>query len=164
LGFTTRGVVIIISIDPGASGGIAMLFSSGKLIVEPMPDTDRDIMDFILSSKLNYCDDKGYPIRAVIEKVGGYIGKPMPGGAMFNFGRGVGFLHGVLMMIGARIENPTPQAWQKCLSLGTSKGMTKNEWKNKLKQKAQQLFPEVAVTLKTADALLIMEASRRTSF
>jgi hypothetical protein len=158
---------MILAIDPGASGGIAMLFKSGKLIVEPMPETDKDIIDLVVDSLKCYQDDILPPEdrRCVIEKVGGFAGKDMPGSRMFSFGRGVGFLHGVMMSLNFRIENPTPQAWIKVLALGTRGTMTKTEWKNKLKQRAQQLFPQVnGITLKTADALLILEAAKRQVF
>jgi hypothetical protein len=59
-----------------------------------------------------------------------------------------------------RTELITPQKWQKKLGLGTSKGLTPTQWKNKLKAEAQRLFPDIRVTLKTADALLILEATK----
>jgi hypothetical protein len=47
--------------------------------------------------------------------------------------------------------------------LGKSSEHTKTEWKNRLKAKAQQLFPQQSkhITLKTADALLIAEYARK---
>ena len=49
----------------------------------------------------------------------------------------------------------------KCFQIGKSSG-SKTEWKNKLKAKAQQLFPvwSKRITLATADALLIAEYGR----
>ena len=51
----------------------------------------------------------------------------------------------------------TPAKWMKHYSnqVGTSKGLSKTEWKNKLKGLAQMLYPSVKVTLNTADAILI---------
>jgi hypothetical protein len=54
-----------------------------------------------------------------------------------------------------------PKKWQQALGLGSAKDLTKTQWKNKLKNKAQQLYPQIKVTLATADALLIYEAARR---
>jgi hypothetical protein len=54
----------------------------------------------------------------------------------------------------------TPQKWQKQLNLGKSEG-DKPEWKRKLKGHAQRTYPDLTVTLKTADALLILEAARQ---
>jgi hypothetical protein len=39
--------------------------------------------------------------------------------------------------------------------------MKPHEWKRKLKEEAQRLFPNMDVTLKTADALLILEYAIR---
>ena len=52
--------------------------------------------------------------------------------------------------------NPlTPTA---SFGLGTAASCaSKSEWKNKLKAEAQRRFPQLNVTLKTADALLIIE-------
>lgn len=40
-------------------------------------------------------------------------------------------------------------------SIGTSKGLEKAVWKNKLKGEAQRLFPSLSVTLWNADAILM---------
>jgi len=79
---------------------------------------------------------------------------------MFNFGRNHGFTLGLLSALYIRTELITPQQWQKRLFLGTSKGMSPVQWKNKLKAEAQRLYPDIKVTLKTADALLILEATK----
>ena len=53
-----------------------------------------------------------------------------------------------------------PQDWQKGFGLGTASACaSKRIWKNKLKAEAQRRFPHLNVTLKTADALLILEHS-----
>ena len=49
----------------------------------------------------------------------------------------------------------------KFYQLGRSTGYSKTEWKNKLKAKAQQLFPGEKVTLATCDSLLIAEYGRK---
>lgn len=93
-----------------------------------------------------------------IEEVGGYVGRAQPGSAMFKFGRHTGFVLGVLMALGFRVDTVRPQRWQKHLSLGSSRECaSKTEWKNKLKAMAQRKFPEIEVTLATADALLILD-------
>jgi len=57
-------------------------------------------------------------------------------------------------------EEVRPQVWQGALGLGhKDKSQPPSAWKNKLKSKAQLLFPEEHVTLKTADALLILHAA-----
>ena len=144
------------AVDPGKSGGIAVRYAGDKVQAYKMPPTEGDLRDLFVRL---YNPDN--PTVAYVEKVGGYIGGPgAPGSAMFNFGRNHGFTLGVLSALYIRTELITPQQWQKRLSLGTSKGMKPTEWKNKLKAEAQRRFPDMTVTLYTADALLILEATR----
>lgn len=116
-----------------------------------MPETEGDILGFL--KRFN-------PIEHTVwlEEVGGYVGKAQPGSAMFTFGRNTGFLIGVLMALGFRLEMVRPQTWQKRLGIGTSRTCaSKTEWKNKLKAVAQRKFPSATVTLATSDALLILD-------
>jgi hypothetical protein len=53
------------------------------------------------------------------------------------------------------IEVP-PQRWQKTIQAGTSKTHG-TRWKAHLKQLAQQRQPGILITLKTSDAVLILE-------
>lgn len=144
----------MLAIDPGASGGIASVTINGMVDAIKMPETEGDVLEKLKNLKV-------YHDTIIIEQVGGYVGGAgSPGSAMFNFGRGFGFLLGVAMTLGYKIIMVRPQTWQKALSLGNSKGMTKTEWKNKLKAEAQRRFPKLSVTLSTADALLILEYGR----
>jgi hypothetical protein len=147
----------MVAIDPGASGGIASVTINGMVDAIKMPETEGDVLEKLKNLRV-------YHDTILIEQVGGYVGGAgSPGSAMFNFGRGFGFLLGVSMTLGYRIIMVRPQTWQKALSLGNSKGMTKTEWKNKLKAEAQRRFPKLSVTLSTADALLILEYGRSES-
>jgi hypothetical protein len=131
------------------SGGLAH-FAGNQVILEPMPTTDRDIRDVLVNflSQSDVC---------YIEKVGGYIGgKGAPGSAMFNFGRNVGFLHGLIAASKTRVIEVPPQRWQKTIGAGTSKTHGKG-WKSHLKGLAQQRQPSLNITLKTADAVLLLE-------
>ena len=77
---------------------------------------------------------------------------------MFKFGENCGFMKGVVQTLGIKLELVRPQVWQKAFGLGTAAGCaSKTVWKNKLKAEAQRRFPHLSVTLKTADALLILE-------
>lgn len=91
-----------------------------------------------------------------IEDVGGFIaGNPAPGSAMFNFGFNCGMIRGFCLGLGFRVQLVRPQVWQKHFGLGKKKDYG-SKWKSHLKQKAEQLFPDQKVTLKTADCLLIL--------
>jgi hypothetical protein len=145
---------MIIAIDPGKSGGFAYGVDLAAPQVCNMPDTLGDLATLL----------RQFPSGGVVylEKVGGYAGgRGAPGSAMFNFGKGVGHLEAIAYMQGFEMRQVAPQKWQRALSLGNSNGMSKTEWKNKLKERAQQLYPKVTVTLATADALLIYHAAHR---
>lgn len=178
-----------IVIDPGSDGGI-VVGENSSVVAHPMPDTDKDVID-LLRETIDRANFEGKEVVVTIEKVSGFAGGDgQPGSAMFNFGFGSGVIYGALYMANVRIEEITPQKWQKGLSLGTKEharytgnmadlspaqqkelkkklaaqnAKYKTEWKNKLKAEAQRLFPNQKVTLKTADALLIYEYARRFS-
>jgi hypothetical protein len=146
-------VSIYLGIDPGASGGLAAS-NGGLWSITPMPATERDIWNWIVDC---------HALRAVIEKVGGYIaGNPSPGSAMFKFGLSYGGLRMALIAASIPFDEVTPQRWQKTLGISPrGKTESKSQFKNRLKGKAQQLFPQVNVTLATADAVLLAEYCRR---
>ena len=138
----------IIGIDPGVSGGIAVLKGS-QLAVYNMPETYPDIYNLLASLK-------GENIVAVLEDVGhGIPGQSSKATAVFA--RHNGHLEMALYALGIRTIKVTPQKWQRYYSnsLGKSSQHEKREWKNMLKGLAQQMFPSEKVTLKTSDAILI---------
>lgn len=155
----------LIAIDPGKNGGIAFGFvhslQSGQVLAFAMPDTDGDVLD-LLKNRILADHAEGSESIVYLEHVGGYAGGAgSPGSAMFNFGQGFGFLKGAVMALGVRLELVKPQLWQKSFHLGTASACaSKTEWKNKLKVEAQRRFPGIKVTLKTADALLILDWAR----
>lgn len=145
----------IMGIDPGKNGGICILDQSGEVLtLIKMPATPGDLYNFLVEhSDCNAC---------VLEKVGGMPGNG--GSAMFNFGKGYGWLEMALIACKIKTVTVTPQKWQKYYQLGSSSSCTHTEWKNKLKAKAQQLFPSLGkkITLVTCDAMLIAEYGRNT--
>lgn len=139
-----------IGIDPGLSGGIAVIFSDGSApVVHKMPETERDVWDCINEwSGCNYATP-----RAAIEAV---HAMPKQGvTSTFTFGKGYGALRMALTAAAIPFRDVTPRTWQKelgCLTGGD---------KNVSKAKAQQLFPSIKITHAIADALLIAEWLRR---
>lgn len=143
-----------IGIDPGKHGGIAVMGADGEVLdVVKMPETPQDLLDFLE----HYKDDS----FCTLERVGGMPGNG--GSAMFNFGKGYGHLQMALLALHIPTEDVTPNKWEKTYQLGSSGKYTKTEWKNRLKAKAQQMFPHLGkkITLATCDALLICEYGRR---
>jgi hypothetical protein len=139
-----------LGIDPGVSGGIAMLDERGTVIrAIRMPETEKDVLD-----ALDPGVEHGICRHAVIERVGAFPGMGVV--SAFTFGRGFGRL---LMALTARrypFDVVAPAVWQAALSCRSGGD------KNITKRRAQQLFPLVTVTHALADALLITEFCRRT--
>jgi hypothetical protein len=154
-----------LGVDPGASGGLASIYlpeGNGFFVTKlaivkavPMPQGDLEKLEWFegFHPGITFC---------CIEKVSGFIGSPQPGSAMFKFGCGYGKL--LMALLAAKIphEEVVPRTWQSKLGIAPRKrSESKTQFKNRLKSKAQQLFPNVKVTLATADALLIAEYCRR---
>ncbi len=153
-----RGLVVILAIDPGASGGIAYKLPDSTAACFPMPETDGDLADEL--------DELLHQLPAAtcyLEDLVKFAGRNMPSSAMAVYARNFGYIEGLLTGLNVKIIRVKPQEWQKGLGLGTSRGGTKTEWKNKLKGEAQRLFPHLRrqITLKTSDALLILEYGMR---
>lgn len=145
-------MTLILGIDPGMSGGLAVLPVDTS--VEPMAIkfgdlTEREIADLFWKTFL----DSGEQVFAYIERV---HSMPKQGVASsFKFGMNYGFLRGCLVTVGIPFEELTPQRWQKLMGC-----MTKGD-KNVSKARAQQLFPKMKITHAVADALLIAYCGRR---
>lgn len=148
----------IIAIDPGASGGLAVRDFKGDVSTWPMCETDGDLRQLL--GEINSASKiEAVECVAVIEDLVKFAGKGQAGASAIVYGRNHGFIEGVLAGLGIRIERVRCQKWQKELGLGTRGELSKTEWKNKAKAMAQRLYPALngAITLKTADALLILE-------
>lgn len=145
-----KGAVIVIGIDPGFAGGISVMDSAHKVLeVSNMPETPMDIFMFLKkyqsSGAVAYIED---------------VGKGMPGqssSATAKFARHNGHLEMALLALQIPAVKVLPSRWERTYGLGSSSAYGKEEWKRRLKMKAQELFPDLGkkVTLKTCDALLI---------
>lgn len=145
-------MIRILGIDPGASGGIAEIYSNGIVAAYPMPD-DADLRE-ILHTFARSASMEGVRAVCFLELVSGYIaGKPAPGSAMFNFGDGYGYIRGLLAAFAIETHLVRPQTWQA--GIPGARGVEKPARKRALKEHAARLFPSVKVTFKTADALCI---------
>ena len=142
----------IIAIDPGNNGGITIYSAEDKKVIESikMPATPQELLNIL----------KIYSFNSVcyLEKVQGLPG--MSGGGMFTFGRGYGHLEMALLCCKIPTVSVTPQKWQKELQLGNRGNKSTTEWKNKLKAKAEQLFPYLRITLAVSDSLLILQYAK----
>lgn len=151
---------VIVAIDPGLSGGIAWRDQDGEAGAVPMPDTEGDIADVLRTLKVRAA---GKPV-AVIEDVPWVVGTRVNPAATAKLHRNVGYLHGVLHTLGFPIIRVLPRTWQSAFGLGTRRAAGSDTvWKNKLKAEAQRRYPALDVTLKTADALLLLDYAERST-
>ena len=135
-----------IGIDPGKSGGIALIHGD-YYDAWKMPGTERDLWELLAHLVL---DQKS---TAIIEHVHAMPKNGSTGS--FKLGQSYGFLRACLIGLGVPFDQASPAKWQRAMGC-----LTKGD-KNVTKQKAQQLFPDIRVTHATADALLIAEYCRR---
>lgn len=150
---------VYIGVDPGASGGIAMIKDNGEMFLyAAMPQTERDIAEvFKAVSGSTTIDYKG-----TIEAVHAMPGQGVT--SMFSFGRNYGFLRGCLISHGISFRETTPKEWQRAVGIFAKKGEVKKDHKMRCLAKAQQMFPEVTLwstprskgaQLAVCDAMLI---------
>lgn len=153
-----------IGVDPGASGAVVGITEDGDIRqIRFGKATQQEIWSFLESLSFEY------QCFATIEHVGAMPGQGVS--SMFSFGMSTGFIHGLLTAARIPFELRVSRSWQKALGItprfkpkkgepGTEE--TKPEFKKRLKQKAEQLFPKEKITTDTADAYLISEYTRRT--
>lgn len=173
--------MIIVAVDPGKSGAIVKLDSSGApLSVEPMPlvtsTKGRDEYDERrLAEMLDFMDGHGPERRIVYEAL--QTLPPKMGGGVANFQRGlaVGLLRGVCAALGFASIAYRPQIWQREMLAGT----LGDDTKQRAIIAAGRLFPGTCLVCLgvgglhvdhgrrtkprdgAADALLLAEFARR---
>ena len=141
----------LIGIDPGANGGFMARVGDAEVFTGSLPETEGDLLSLLEMLAATPSSRRVAYLEALVK----FTGSPMPSSAMAVYASNWGFLKGVLMAHKFQLVLVTPQAWQKALGMGTSKGMPKTAWKNKLKSEGQRLYPGVKITLANADAALI---------
>jgi hypothetical protein len=178
-----RDVVVTIAIDPGASGGICCLKETRVLqrievlSLCSMPDKERFWSWF--TRVIEFHKGRDEPMQLILERVTGYIPPRkgteeeewahhgQPGSAMFEFGRNFGALEAFIIASGCFVEGRnfevvSPNVWQRGLGIEKRRaGEDKKEFKRRLRDFADKLFPGHGVTLSVCDALLLAEYKRR---
>lgn len=145
----------IIAVDPGVSGGIAIICGAN---VTAVPFTSEQAAQALLwGFSLHNPDTMKLDIVCYMELVGGFIkGKEdkQPGSAMFVFGKNYGYMQGLLAGYGIRVELVRPQVWQKVLGRLNCKGP---ERKRAIKEVVAPWYPDLKVTLAVCDALGLLK-------
>jgi len=114
----------VIGIDPGLSGGIAIMRSTQLVDVIPIPTTERDVdaAKLIKWIRLHTFADPyigGLSVIAYIENVHSMPGQGVA--SVFKFGFVTGKLEGIIETLEIPLKKVTPQAWKKELLEGTPK-------------------------------------------
>ncbi len=138
---------LYLGIDPGVSGGIAILNATGGVHdVCRMPYEDEHLCDVLR-------EYGGGRASAVLERVSA---SPQMGVvSAFTFGVGFGRLRLGLHAAAIPFELIHPLVWQKAMRCRTHGD------KNISRDRAQCLFPKLYVTHAIGDALLLAEYGRR---
>jgi len=153
-----------IGIDPGKSGGMASIRCDENLGIVSYSAhgfatmTEREITRGL--RKMIRGSTEAESLCVLIEKQGVRPLTDRPKN-IATLHHQFGILHGCLLTLEVGYEDISPHAWQKTFKLLMPKGTESAAKKRKHKEKAQQFFPEVNVTLQTCDALLIAEYGRR---
>lgn len=153
---------MILGIDPGLNGALALLSGGGVILtVHDMPLTPKtgkggnqvdagNLCVLLRTLAVNY--NNGAPIRTYVERVGAMPGQGVT--SMFSFGEGCGVLRGVLSAREFPLSYVAPVKWKNAVGL---KGFDKRY----ALTVAKQLVPSSAVYLTKnkhvgrADATLI---------
>lgn len=144
-----------IAVDPGVNGGIAYSFN-GKVHAVKMPPTDFDVVAFLAALQ-----KQSRLIELYLEtpSTGGWglASKHSVGKLQFN----VGVVYGSAIALGFKVHRVRPQDWLETHPVGKKAGRKTTAWKNILKARASELFPDHPVTLATCDALLLLHSAAR---
>lgn len=166
--------MIFVGIDPGLTGGIAVIDKETRpIFVSAFHAIDGEFNHFQFADMLNDIRlahpleiPPGTRMYVGLEKVNAMPGQGVS--SMFKFGNTYGKIQGVLAAKHIPYELVTPQAWTKVMLAGENK----DDKKNRGKLVAQRLWPELelrenercrTVHSGMADALLIAEFMRRKS-
>lgn len=144
-----------IGIDPGVSGGIAII-SAGGHVVDTTTMLEPLELHAWLVERLGWYGNHEQRAVAVLERVNG---NPKFGAANFAFGRSFGRLEMLLASLAIPYDAVVPRVWQPAVGVIYPKGKPRN--KNVTKARAAQRFPHATITHANADALLLAEYCRR---
>jgi len=146
--------ILSVGIDPGKSGGIALI-SDSRILAYPYSD---DTLITCLQKARDWGDVR--KVKVCVEKVGAMPGQGVV--SMFNFGKSLGFIEGVLQAYAIAYQLVPPQTWKKEFSLVGDKSNSVDA--------CRKLFPNInlLVTARTrkphdgmAESLLMAEYARR---
>lgn len=145
---------VILGIDVGKSGGIAVIDCHTKKLIElhktPLDQEGEADSQKHLELFSKYTD---MDVLCIVEKVTGRYGDAAS--SAFNFGITAGKLHCALTACSIDFKLVHPKTWMKYYKISREKAEDGTKWKNRLKSLAISLYPEAHVTLWSSDAILL---------
>ena len=149
---------LYIGIDPGKGGGIAIICEEESWSqAYKFPKELEDLAPMIGTSMGSYSTNE---ICVMIEHVHSFPTDGRP--AAFSFGRNLGHWEGVLSTFELNKQTVAPRTWQEHYDIPIMPD--KYERKRWLKEVAQELFPNIKVTLALSDALLIANYAKELQY
>ena len=162
--------MIAIGIDPGSSSGAIAIMHDNSLIISDMKKTEHQISGFIFDQVL-LRKQYGEDVFACIERVSAAPGQGVV--STFKFGTNYGFLRGLIVAHNVPFRDVLPKEWQKHYSMARKSSTTevkgkkktirepKKEWKTRLLNVAQKLYPKENIPLYAADAVLLAHYAKQ---
>ena len=147
-----------IGIDPGAGGGIAAIDEEGNIKAYKCPQSSEDMA---LLFEVLVGDTPPDNVRLLMERVWARPTNAVR--AAFSYGVNYGQWLGVASSHEIKIHTVIPTEWIRWVGCPKAlKSVIRKRW---LKEKAQELYPEIKrVTLKTSDAILITRYAKEEYF
>jgi hypothetical protein len=151
-----------VGIDPGVTGALAILPEEGPTqvfdmpILEKMKSKERSTIDVLGIQKL-FALPQGYDLTVILEQL--HPQTKIGAVANFSMGESAGTLKTFLALHYHRVIQVLPAKWKKGMGMSANKDLSR--------QKAMELFPELADQLKLkkhhgrAEALLLADYGRR---
>lgn len=137
----------ILGVDPGLSGGFAVLNRSGAIVaarhfpthtVKKRGKASTQLDGPMLAAMLKATDAS----HAFVETVSS---RPRQAG-QFQFGVNTGMIHGILHACAIPMTLVAPASWKSVYGLKRAEDQTKNEMKSEARALAAKLFPTHAAT------------------
>lgn len=152
-----------LGIDPGVSGGMVLL--DGEAILPcPMPTTEQERCSWL--RKQCWTNSPNGPVVACIEAISPGFGSQGTGKVqMAKLYGSYRELRAYLVALGVEFQAVRAATVHETLGIPPRKSTldeSDTDWKNRLKAHAQSLYPNLYITLGTADALLLAHYMRIT--
>lgn len=131
----------ILAIDPGVGGGLVVRCYASLRTYAMDVSTVLNIID---------CMDAVY-----LEDPPRFCGTPFPGADASKLWQNIGTIQGICLGRNKQCNMVPPKEWQKHYGFKRAKGETYSQYKSRMCRKAKELYPDLGVTLKTSDAVLL---------